>query len=254
MLRLLRKKVLVCNRRGSYIYSGLQKLLPLSSPLLLKARYLSTNNSNSEPHRAPKIDAPGFKKIFLVAIFGTLIFVKTVQSLDKNKPKTSLSEEEFENVVKGLKRRVAIFPHGEIDVTFSLLPTVDETRKILRRSQSNKTSEAQFVDPVKVIDYYRTSKDDRYEALLNEYYNKYGPDTYIDNLPTGMLVMLLGKYLKENYKVGDKVVVVNFPRSISDATKFENEVSIVSKILVPKESKDSKICKYYETVEKVDVI
>ncbi|CAI4048484.1 Aim36p SKDI_13G2860 [Saccharomyces kudriavzevii IFO 1802] len=253
MLRLVRRKALTIRRRNPYVHYGLQKQLPLSSPSFLVARYSSTNESASSP-KPPRIDAPGFKKIFLVAVIGTLIFVKTVQSLDKNKPKTTLSEEEFENVVKGLKRRVAIFSQGEVDIKFSLLPSVDETRRILGKSQCNEISEPQFVDPVKVIDYYRTLKDDRYEALLNECYNKYGPDTYIDNLPTGMLVMLLGRYLKENYKGGDELMIVNFPHSISDATKFENEVSIVSKILIPKELEDSNICKYYETVGKAEVI
>ncbi|QHS75427.1 Aim36p [Saccharomyces paradoxus] len=255
MLRTLRRSVLAGSRRSFNVYSGLpQKQLLLFSPSLLRARYSSTSGSTKTSNKPAKIDAPGFKKIFLVAIIGTLIFVKTVQSLDKNKPKTTLSEEEFENVVKGLKRRVAIFPQGKVDIKFSLSPSIEETRKILQKSQGDDISELRFVDPAKVIDYYRTSKDDRYEALLNDYYKKYGPDTYIYNLPTGMLVMLLGRYFKENFKSGDKLVVVNFPHSISDATKFENEVSIVSKILVPRKLSGSDICKYYETVGKADII
>ena len=254
MLRQLSKNVLASSRRSPYIHASLVKRLPLSSASLLKARYSSTNNSTTKNNKPAKIDAPGFKKIFLVAIIGTLIFVKTVQSLEKNKPKTSLSAEEFDNVVNGLKRRMAIFPQGDVDIKFSLLPTVEETKKMLRKTQSNDTSEPQFVDPVNVIDYFRTLKGDRYEALLNEYYNEYGPGTYVDNLPTGMLVMLLGRYLKENYKAGDKLIVVNFPHSITDATRFENEISVVTTILVPKELKDTNVCKYYETVGKADVI
>ncbi|CAD6642680.1 BAH_G0041230.mRNA.1.CDS.1 [Saccharomyces cerevisiae] len=255
MLRPLRKGVLASCRHCFKVCGGLpQKQLPLFSPLLLRARYSSTDSSTKRSNKSDKIDAPGFKKIFLVAIIGTVIFVKTVQSLDKNKPKTTLSEEEFENVVKGLKRRVAIFPQGEVDIKFSLSPSIEETRKVLQKSQGDDINELQFVDPVKVIDYYRTLRDDRYEALLNEYYKKYGCDTYAYNLPTGMLVMLLGRYFKENFKAGDKLVVVNFPHSIADATRFENEVSIVSKIFVPRKLSGSDVCKYYETVGKADII
>ncbi|CAI4035628.1 hypothetical protein SMKI_13G2780 [Saccharomyces mikatae IFO 1815] len=254
MLRLLGRNVSTSSRHCSYLLGGLQKQLPLFSPPLLRARYLSSTNSTTKPNKPAKIDAPGFKKIFLVAIIGTVIFVKTVKSLDKNKPKTTLSEEEFENVVKGLKRRVAIFPQGKVDIRFSLLSSINETEDVLRKSQDDDLSKLQFVDPANVIDYYRALKNDRYEALLNEYYDKYGHDTYIDKLPTGMLVMLLGRYMKDNYKAGDRLIVVNFPHSISDATKFENEVSIVSKILVPRKLKGSDICKYYETVGKADII
>ncbi|CCE93655.1 Aim36p TDEL_0G02880 [Torulaspora delbrueckii] len=188
-------------------------------------------------------DAPGFKKIFLVALVGTLMFVQAANSLDKNKPKTSFSEEEFENVMNGLKRRVAMFPAGTLNVKF--LPSSSES--ILK---TIKAGPAAVIDPIEAVEHFRQQKDGIYEALLNDLKSKYGSD-YTKKLPSGMLVMLIGKYMKEKCSMNDEVVIVNFPDTIKDAIKFENEVCTVSKVLVPKIDTDSEVCRYYETVHKV---
>lgn len=202
---------------------------------------------SSPPQNTKRDEPPSFKKIFLVAILGTLIFVQTANSLDKNRPKTSYSETEFENVMQGLKRRVAIFPPGELDVQFVLSPDVESLKKNLNGS-------AVFINPASVVEYYRTSKNDQYEALLNDIFTKQQSADYINNLPPGMLVMLIGRYMKEKCSAHDRVFIINFPHNIKEAIKFENEVSVISKILVPKDELKSDICKYYQTVNKVEQI
>lgn len=189
-------------------------------------------------------EAPGFKKIFLVALVGTLVFMQAANSLDKNKPKTSYSEEEFENVMNGLKRRVALFPAGTLNVKF--VPS----SSILSKVQSTS---AKVIDPQKVVAYFKGQKDGTYEALLSDLESKHGDD-YINKLPNGMLVMLIGKYMKLKCSANDEVLIVNFPHNIKDAIKFENEVSTVSKVLIPKKNSDSDLCQYYNTVHKVEEI
>lgn len=191
-------------------------------------------------------EAPGFKKIFLVAVVGTLVFVQAANSLEKNKPKTSYSEEEFENVMNGLKRRVAMFPAGTFEVKF--VPFASESN--LNSLQAGSSA---VVDPEKVVEHYRGQKDGTYEALLNELRSKH-KSKYIDKLPNGMLAMLIGKYMKENCSPNDKVVIINFPRTIKDAIKFENEVCTVSRVIIPKSEAGSDISHYYETVNKVEQV
>ena len=59
---------------------------------------------------------PSFKTIALVGLVGTAIFVKAVESLEQNKPKTTYTLEEYDNVMSGLKRRVAIFGQEELSL------------------------------------------------------------------------------------------------------------------------------------------
>ncbi|CAR25769.1 hypothetical protein ZYGR_0A03380 [Zygosaccharomyces rouxii] len=185
---------------------------------------------------------PGFAMIFALAIIGTVIFNETAKNLDKNKPRNTFTEEEYEHVMQGLKRRVAMFPDGQLDVQFSLQKDSTQLKKLLGDSKL-------YIDPGQVVENYRSDREDPYEPLLNEVYSKYGPE-YLKYLPQGLLVSLLGRYMKAHCRQGDHVVILDFPHSIKDAIKFENEVSSASKLLVPKESLDSDVCKYYQTVQK----
>lgn len=207
-----------------------------------RIRFYSSPTNNTK-----RDQPPSFKKIFLVAILGTLIFVQAANSLDKNRPKTSYSETEFENVMQGLKRRVAIFPAGQLDVQFVLSSDVESLKKRMNGS-------GVFIDPASVVEYYRTSKNDPYEALLNDIFTEQHSADYLSKLPPGMLVMLIGRYMKEKCSPHDQIFIINFPHTIKEAIKFENEVSVISKILVPKDEVESDICKYYQTVNKVEQI
>ncbi|QLL30470.1 hypothetical protein HG536_0A02870 [Torulaspora globosa] len=191
-------------------------------------------------------DAPSFKKIFLVAILGTLVFMQTANSLDKNKPKTSYSEEEFENVMSGLKRRVSLFPAGALEV--KLIPRTSE--EILKKVREGSEI---VIEPKEVVEYFRGQKDGTYEALLEEVKSKHGAD-YFEKLPNGMLVMLIGKYMKEKCRTNDRVIIADFPHSIADAIKFENDVCTVSKVVTDKANANSEVCQYYETVRKVQQV
>lgn len=200
--------------------------------------YSSKPSDSSNKNNA----GPGFAMIFALAIVGTAIFNEAAKNLDKNMPKNTFTEDEYENVMQGLKRRVAMFPNGELDVQFSLEKDPYKLKNLLGDSKL-------YIVPSEVIETYRSIEDDPYEPLLNDVYSKHGAE-YLNHLPRGLLVVLLGRYMKDHCRQGDHVVILDFPHSINDAIKFENEVSSVSKLLVTKESLDSDICKYYQTVQK----
>ncbi|SCW01876.1 LAFE_0E09230g1_1 [Lachancea fermentati] len=191
-------------------------------------------------------DSPSFKKIALVGVIGTVIFVQAVKSLDKSKPKNTYSEEEFENVMMGLRRRVALFPAGQLKLTF-IAPGVSMKKVAIEK-------DAKLISPREVVEYYRSLPNDKYQALLEDIRSSHDPETYFYDLPKGLLVMLIGRYMKENCKTGDAVYIVDFPKDIQDAIKFENEVCVVDKLYVGKTGENTDLAKYYQTVNKVESV
>lgn len=206
-------------------------------------RYKSTN---AAPGGNEGSDLPSIKKLLLIGLAGTAIFVGAVNSLDKQQPKTSFSESEYENLSKGLKRKMALFPNDSIEVYCVMNDDVKKVQKKLQRPS------AKVIDPYKIIESHRLTADDRYEALLNNLYDKYGPQDYFQQLPQGLLIKLISLEMKESCKSGDVVIITNFPKSIKDASSFETDIANVSKLYVPKEQKESNVCKYYETVDKTE--
>ncbi|CCK68186.1 Aim36p KNAG_0A05200 [Huiozyma naganishii CBS 8797] len=196
-------------------------------------------------------EAPGFKKIFLAALLGTGVFILAVDSLDRNQPKTTYTAAEYETVMKGLKRRVTIFEPGQVDI--ELLCGLD-AKQIAAIVNSKKKDQLKVIDPLTVVESFRTTKDGVYEALLNIERDKNGEKEYIYHLPTGMLISLLSKYIKDNCQVGDTIIIQAFPLSMQDAIKFENEVAVVGKVFISKTEKDSDICQYFETVHKTHIV
>lgn len=225
-------------RRGSLV-RRVSLFQPAFTPSEWSCRRYASESSRST-NRNNK--GPGFAMLFALAIVGTMVFKEAAKNLDKNKPKNTFTEDEYEHVMQGLKRRVAIFPNGQLDVQFSLHKDANKLKKILGDSRT-------YIDPNQVVETYRSIDDDPYEPLLNEIHTKHGPQ-YLDHLPQGLLVSLLGRYMKDHCNIGDEVVILDFPHTIRDAIKFENEVASVSKLLTTKEMTESDICKYYHTVNK----
>ncbi|CUS22055.1 LAQU0S04e07140g1_1 [Lachancea quebecensis] len=210
----------------------------------LLLRNAGKRSSYSTKPKAPRKDElPSFTKIALVGVVGTIIFAEAVKSLDKNQPKNSYSESEYAEVVKNMKRRKVMFPPGELKVQIAVQGV----------SPGNFHGHDKIVDPFEVVETYRKIENDKYQPLLNDLKNTYG-DQYIKNLPQGLLVMLIGRYLKDNCQKGDNVLVVDFPLDMNDAIKFENEISVVDKVLFSSSEADTNLAKYYQTVNKVEVV
>lgn len=244
MLRLTRSRLVAARSAISPLAAVSRNSKGLSAGIQYSRRYASSKQA-----KTGKDDLPSFKKLIMIGIVGTAIFVKTVGSLDKNKHKTSFSEAEYQQVVNGLKRRVALFQPGEIDMQ---LTTIDNI-KDAKAKMTNEDPTAKFIDPKDVVEEHRTNPDDRYKALLDNIYAVFGKD-YVHNLPEGLLVNLLVQYVKDNVNQGDKVVIVDFPRNLKDASIFESEVAVASKITVPKSESESDVCKYFDTVDKVVLV
>lgn len=195
-------------------------------------------------------ELPSFKKLILIGLAGTAVFVLAVRSLDQNKPKTSYSEEEYQQVLNGLKRKVTVFQPGEIDIQLTTLPDIKTAEKKLVNEQIQSTT---FIDPKDIIDKHKNTPDDKYKALLENIYKVYIDDYYY-HLPPGLLVALMLDYVKENVHKDDKVVIVDFPKTIKDASNFESEIAVISKIYIPKDESENPVCKYFETVDKVTLV
>ncbi|CCF56789.1 hypothetical protein KAFR_0B04930 [Kazachstania africana CBS 2517] len=211
------------------------------SPIVSSSRAYS-----KRPITDAREDAPSFKKIFLIGIVGTVIFVAAARSLDKNQPKTSYSAEEYEQVMKGLRRRVTLFKPGELEVIF--VPTGDLAS--VQKYYKKDLEKMKYIEPKEIVNLYRNRTDGKYQALLEDIWEMYADDS-VNNLPPGLLVSLLESYMKETCQIGDKVVITNFPRTMKDAIKFESEVSVITNIIIPRNEADSDICRYYDTVSKV---
>ena len=245
---------LVCSRMNRLIKSS--ALLPSrSSSFILNRQYSNQPSSNkaSSNSSTTKRDVPSFRNIILMALIGTGIFVFTVDSLDRTQKKTTFSDVEYTNMMKGLRRRVTLFNPGEIDVNL-LYPSHcnnTSTKKVLNQLELDSNL---VIDPFEVIESFRNDPNGRYEAILNDIKSVYGDKEYIHHLPEKMLVSLLRDYIKDHCQIGDKITVINFPSTMSDAMHFENEISQIKQIYIPRDGSDSDICKYFETVDKVTLI
>ncbi|KAK5959541.1 Aim36p PWA37_003503 [Arxiozyma heterogenica] len=231
-------------------------LIPLPSFSIMSKRWFinqSSSNKRSSSSSTTKRDVPSFRNIILMALVGTGIFVFTVNSLDRTQKKTTFSDIEYTNMMKGLRRRVTLFTPGEIDVNLLYFShnNNSSTKKIL--DQLNLVSNL-VIDPFEVIESFRNDSNGRYEAILNDIKSVYGNREYIYHLPDRMLVSLLRDYIKEHCQVGDKITILDFPSNMSDAMDFENEISEIKQIYIPKDENTSDICKYFETVDKVTLI
>lgn len=190
-------------------------------------------------------EPPSFKTIFLVGLVGTAIFVKAVDSLEQNQPKNTYTFSEFDNVMSGLRRRVSVFEQD--DLNLHCVQTGVATKKL------KIPEDAKVIKPTEAIEFYRNQPEDRFNVLLNDLYEKEG-ESYFQKLPAGLSVVLIGKYMKEHCKKGDSVYILDFPDNIKDAIKFENEVSVIDKVVVPKSEEGGQVSQYFKTVAKVETV
>ncbi|EDO17822.1 hypothetical protein Kpol_1043p12 [Vanderwaltozyma polyspora DSM 70294] len=225
------------------------RLLTMSNKLMLGSSCLS-RRAYSAGSSSSNNEIPGFGKIALVGVIGTYIFYKAAQSIDRNKPKEYVSEDEYNNVMSGLKRRVSIFKPDEVEIHLSPIKDVTKVKRLFRDDK-----QMIYIDPAKLAEQVRQDPEDPYEPLLEELVKKHGTEAYYDHLPFGMAAMLTGRYMKENCKAGDRIVVYNFPLNIQEAIKFENEISILKDIVVYKDDQSiDGVVSYYKTVKKVQEI
>ncbi|CCH59399.1 hypothetical protein TBLA_0B05720 [Henningerozyma blattae CBS 6284] len=266
--RTIFSKALQLNKSSVSLAKGSRNCNVFTNPLFLNRshkfqsfkRYSTSKNTNKKSiiDDNTVVDRFLFLKIMFVGVVGTGIFMATVKTLNK-KPKTSYSEQEYANVVGGLRRKIAVFPNNEVNVHF-IVASDGNTAKI----------DKSFIKviPLEVAESIRKDENNKYQALLQEYYEKYNDDTskYFENLPVGMMASLLGQYLKNNSKPGDNIALIGYPLTIKEANIFENDVVEISKLVVSQkylEDLDANdltaqrifdLVSYYDTVGKVDMV
>ncbi|KAL6948820.1 hypothetical protein ACO0QE_001293 [Hanseniaspora vineae] len=214
------------------------------------------STASSTNAQGKQSSGPGIKKIALVGLIGTAIFVQAAESLEKAKPKNSFTEAEYNTyVMNGLRRKkLMLSPESFPPIKFLLNAQGAAAAKIL--SEDN----VYVVDPVTVVEYYRSNETSKYEALLNEIFQRNGSNKDIlpEKLPQGMICMLIGRYIQdhnlaENIESKTSIIIKNFPKNLKEAIKFENDVGNVKSIIVGEnDPAQSDIVDYYDTVKKVE--
>lgn len=220
----------------------LKQVIPTTTrnviPTIMKCKYSQSNEKS-----AVKKEVPSFKNIFFMALIGTGIFVFAVNSIERKK-KATFSDAQYDNMMKGLRRRVILFNPGEVNIQL-----------VYGKNNNKLPNEIKdtgiVIDPFDVVEQFRSVPNGRFEAMLNDIKSEFGVHNYIYHLPDKMLVSLMKQYIKENCKKGDTITIVDFPNNMSDAMNFENDISQITKIYVPKKDSDADICKYFQTVDKV---
>lgn len=183
---------------------------------------------------------PKFRYLFYMFVFSTGVLYLVANRLEKKKPKTSFTEKEFEEheVNKGLKRRQKLVPSSQNDVyRFYVVPY---TEPVLDMSKINEDSNNRTV---KVIDSQwlisEELKDDsrKYYFLLQDLLEKQRP------FPKGLITALfkeeIRNYLNTRNGLFDTdFILTNFPQTVEEAIKFENEVSEIKRCIVNQGSLD----------------
>lgn len=190
-----------------------------------RAQYSSARNEET---------GPKFRYLFYMFLFSTGVLYLVANRLEKKKPKTSFTEKEFEEheINKGLKRRQKLVPSTQNDMyRFYVVPY---TEPILNMTKINEDSNSRTV---KVIDSQwlisEEVKDDsrKYHYLLQDLLEKQLP------FPRGLITALfkeeIRNYLNTRNGLFDTdFILTNFPQTIEEAIKFENEVSEIKKCFV----------------------
>lgn len=176
--------------------------------------------------------------MLVLGVVGTALFVKTSEVVGRERTRRYMTDQEWAAEQRGLRRTTLMFKPGEVDI-----------RLCVGVDNSQLPAGAAIINLFNLIENAR--QDGPYSALLNEQHSRLGA-AYIAQLPTGLVSAILREYFREHCKIGDHLYIQNFPASIPEANKFENEISQVSKVYVSKAAEVTAFAQYYAAVEKLE--
>ncbi|ODV98125.1 hypothetical protein PACTADRAFT_14598 [Pachysolen tannophilus NRRL Y-2460] len=215
------------------------------------------------------------KNFLIVALVGTGIFgavVQRVNSQDASKSmlkrKKSYSDEEWEQYMNNIKRKVLLFdPIKDREVSIFFVPEVDLQNKndSLKLNQlQEKLGDSIVVDLNDLIKDELLNHQDRYGSLLEANLENPKEDqnrNYKFNyrLAKGVFSKMMRLKLEElknsNSLKYKNYILINFPNNINEAIKFEQDVAISKKlILFHKPNQNNEIADYFKTVDKTVVL
>ncbi|CCH44680.1 hypothetical protein BN7_4248 [Wickerhamomyces ciferrii] len=223
---------------GAFKSSLFPRIKPQSQPLFKRCLSSKNNQPSKDPNKSVR-----FRNFIAIGIISWVILAQVVEAVNKEqKGSRSMSESEYFKQQMKLKRRKALFTQEEKQVYFVKADKNQDDLKEL------KLDGFELIDPSKLVEREKNDKESLYNALLND------PDT--KTLPTGLLVDLISKELKNNES--KKFVVINYPPDIKESVKFEEKAVTIKKLIHLSDDKESKVeddvLKYYNTVNKVQTI
>lgn len=191
-------------------------------------QYSKASIKSSPPKKEPRI-----RYLFYMFLLSSATIYISGKFVTKKKQKTSFgSEQEFNEyeLTTGLKRRTKLINNDKY--TFIGLPISNE-KVINELTKVNEATTVKVIDPQQLIQNQLDDETKRYSYLLQDLQKENKP------LPKGLLTALIKDYvlfyMNTSQGIYDTLFVIkNYPQTIDDASKFENEVAFLTKLVVLK--------------------
>lgn len=215
--------------------------------------------------RGNRPESPKFRYLLYVFFFSTGLLVLATRKVDKrSSPKQSFTEREFKDYERtsGIKRRHKLVTDSS-KYEFYAVPyanssaSLDPVLALLPRDKEVKVIDTQALIEQEIADDER-----RYSYLLQDLRASKKP------LPKGLVTALIKQEIKFflNTTKGTydtAFVIKNYPQDTYEASKFENEIADITKVVVTLEIKAdtgktpeqvrlvNNVIGYFDTVDKV---
>ncbi|CAH6721072.1 altered inheritance of mitochondria protein 36, mitochondrial [[Candida] jaroonii] len=206
-------------------------------------RYRSTN---------PRKNEIKIRYLFYMFVLSSITVFFAGRQIDKKRVKNSFnSKEEMEayEVETGIRRRSRLINNDKFK--FISLPIMTEALKD-KVIKENSTSNVQIVNPETLIEEEMKDTSKTYCFLLQDLKAQNKP------LPKGLVTAVVKNHII-SYKSDEDTLFIleNYPLNTDDASKFENDVALINKVVVNKgdyEREVGNVIQYFDTVGKTEVV
>lgn len=232
----------------------------------------TTSKSSASVKRSPQAsrvmdDRMQYKWFILVAAFGTMVYVNVVNriqdqdhSSNLEKYKKNFTPEEWEDYISQIERKSMLLDNNE-QCYLIPFPNKQSVSPIVKKLGGD--------DNVRVIDLnalvkhqldtpsakYHIVLKDNFESQSNKEDGFQFKFTY--KLRPGLFTQLVNDSIKaakdESPSIG-RFLILNYPPTIKEAVKFEQNISTNDIIIKMDKSNNSDIIQYFETVDKTVLV
>lgn len=196
-------------------------------------------NAPIQNRKPRKDEGPRIRYLLYVFFFSSGLLVLATNLVNKKKvPQTTFTEREYQEYEResGIKRRNKLISGASSDkYHFYAVPYV-ETDESLNKviSKLPKNKEVKVIDPDYLIQRETEDSDARYSILLNDLKQTRKP------IPRGLVTALIKQelelFLNTSKGIYDtNIVLKNYPQSTYEASKFENDISDIRRVIVLKD-------------------
>ncbi|GME73042.1 unnamed protein product [Ambrosiozyma monospora] len=216
-------------------------------------------------------EGPKARYFFLIGIVGTAIFALVVSKVDAQDPakslakkKNSMSEEEWEQQLINLGRKTLAFKPTEAE--FYFVPNGcnndKKVKQLVEKLEAGNDNSVGTIDLNELIDeQFNSENGSKYGALLKSTLDSTDLKSngchykFSYKLAPGIFTKLVYNKvvsLRKEHPEYTRFVLLNYPNTIQEAVKFEQDVAVSKKlVLLGTEEKDNDIVEYFNTVDKV---